>query len=280
MDKKQDNVQSRAADLSKKALRGPYDIFCSRFLSPGEQRVFLDALREASPEVWRRTFLWGGAMDAERRVALCVPEYVDVDSAPAQNPFSAEREEFFVKEVLPLLPKEELPLKVLMITGSPYTPLTHRDYMGSILGLGVSRDVIGDIAVIGECSALVFAADSIVPFIEGSLERIGRDRVKVARHTPEEDFRIPRKYETLVAPVASPRLDCLVASLTGRSRSEAKELVESGLVELSYRVICAPDHPFTEGDVLSVRGHGKFIVDSFGGPTRSGRTRVSVRKYL
>ena len=183
------------------------------------------------------------------------------------------------KKCAPEAIAEAITVKAIEITGSPYTPLSHRDYLGSILALGISRDVVGDIAVVGEHTAVVFVADSIAPYILSSLERIGRDKVKLSLITPDEGFKIPRRYESLVVPVASNRLDCLVASLTGLSRADAKSLITTGMVELSYRVIQSPDEDFSEDDVVSIRGYGKYVVDSFGGLTRSGRTRVSVRKY-
>ncbi len=280
MNKQQDSIGAKAHDFARKVQRSPYETFFSRFLSPGEQRAFTDALSETYPSVARRTFLWGGASGAERRCALFVPEYVDVDASPLSKPLSPEREAFLNSDVLPFLDSEETTVKAVKITGSPYTPLSHRDYLGSILALGISRDVIGDIAVVGEYTAVVFALDSITPYILTSLERIGRDKVKTELFTPDESFVIPREYESLTVPVASPRLDCLVASLTNLSREKAKELCLAGMVELSYKAVESPDEKFSEGDTLSIRGYGKFIVDSFGGVTRSGRTRVAVRKYI
>ena len=78
------------------------------------------------------------------------------------------------------LPDETYGITPLKISGSGYATLTHRDYMGSILGLGVEREMIGDIVPLDDRNAVVFASSVTAQFIESELMKIGRDTVKVS----------------------------------------------------------------------------------------------------
>ena len=168
----------------------------------------------------------------------------------------------------------------LSVRGSGFRSLSHRDFMGGILSLGVDRAVIGDIAVLSESEALVFAAERIAPFLESELTRIGRDAVICTRLETDPSFEIPRRFEEIPVTVASLRVDGVVKALTGKSREDAAAMVRQGLAELNYRECAEVAKEVAEGDVLSVRGFGKFIIGETAGSTRSGRLRVVCRKYL
>ena len=110
------------------------------------------------------------------------------------------------------------------VKGSSFVTISHRDYMGSVLGLGIERDVVGDIAVTGECSAVIFTDEVISPFITENLTKIGRDTVRCSPCEVPRDFVIPRRFETLHIAAGSDRADSIAASLVGASRAEAKSL--------------------------------------------------------
>ncbi len=279
---KNDNIiYAKAGDLADSAMKREYDFIYSRFLTPAEQVIYYTAIREEYPAVLSRCFFYGGALQADRRVCVIVPSYVDAVgiSSPGEI-FSEEREAYFEEIASTYAPDENFGIVPLSVTGSGFAKFTHRHYMGSILSLGIERDVIGDIAVVGKCSAMVFASDTIAPYICESLTKIGRDSVKAVPVKIPDGFKVPHEFEKMTLVAASDRVDSIVASIANLSRGDAKELCLGGLVEINYVTVTEADERLSPGDKISVRGYGKYIIDAFTGETRSGRARISVRKYI
>ena len=119
----------------------------------------------------------------------------------------------------------------------------------------------------------------MVPFVTENLTHAGSDTVRAAAVTLPDGFEIPRSFERIEASVASPRLDGVVRALTNLSRSDAASLVLAGDVELNYFPEEKTDAPVEDGDTLSIRGGGKYIIDSANTVTRRGRNRLVARKY-
>ena len=272
-------LAARAGDFVSDAGKREFEFIISRFMSPSEQALFAAELWREDPSVASRSFFYGGATGADRRVCIAVPSYIDVDGIP-RDVFSSERETRFLSAVREMAPDETFGIVPLSISGGGFVTIGHRDYMGSILALGIEREVVGDIAVTGNHSAIVFVSEVISSYILNSLSRAGRDGVRVSVADVPPDFAVPRKYDVLHLVAASPRADAVVAALTNSSRAEAKDLCLGGFVDVNYVSCTATDKTVTVGDIISVRGYGKFIIDSFNGETRSGRARLSVRKYL
>lgn len=270
---------ARARDFVSEAEKREYEFIIGRFLSPSEQALFFSEIMRENPAVAARSFFYGGAPQADRRVCIAVPSYIEVTDFKT-DVFSPAREESFLTAIREMAPGETFGIVPLKIRGGGFVTLGHRDYMGSILALGIEREVVGDIAVVSDHEAIVFTAEVISSYILSSLERAGRDGVRVSVADVPDDFVIPHKFQTMHLVAASPRADAVVASLTNSSRSEAKDMCLGGLVDVNYVCCMATDKAVSEGDIVSVRGYGKFIIDSFGGETRSGRARLSVRKYL
>lgn len=277
-------LAARAGDLAKSAAKREFDFVCSRFLSPAEQAVYLSSLQR-DPVTASRAFFWGGTVGCDRRVCVVVPSYIDLSDAPpvptgSRGAFSADRERFLTDLLELYAPDETCGITPLRVKGSSFKTLSHRDYMGSILALGIEREVLGDIALLSDSEAVIFASDVIAPYLLESLSEVGRDSVKVTRASLQKDFVIPRRFQRMTVIAASPRADAIVGGLAGVSRADAKELCLAGKVEVCYVTCYEGSATVSEGDTISVRGVGKFIIDSFEGETRSGRMRVSVRKYL
>ena len=273
------DVAARAAELWRAS---EYRVAVTDFLSPGEKLEVYTELCARIGNGIRRCFFWGGCRGTERGAAVFLPEWAMPEDAPHHAmPLDEERTGFFAGYLHdnPAI-AEEIPVVPLRICGSGFRELAHRDFMGGILSLGVDRAVIGDIAVLSGSDALVFAAERIAPFLETELTRIGRDAVKCERTPVDPAFLVPRRFEEIPVTVASLRLDGLVKALTGQSRENAAEMVRQGLVELNYRETDEGSRPVAEGDVLSVRGYGKYIIGASAGSTKSGRIRLTCRKYL
>ena len=267
-------LMARAAELIRQSA---YESVFSGFLTPREQRIFC-AAAESEGEA-DRLFFWGGAPGAERRAAVLLPDWLLTD-APPEDPLSAAREAFLARlaeeEIADLSPAAA----PLSLCADPYARLTHRDWLGSILALGLERHVLGDIAVLDGTHAVAFFAPRIAPFVEENLHRAGNGTVSASPAALPAGFEIPRSFERVEVSVASPRLDGVVRALTGLSRADAAALVRADAVELNYFPEENTDAPVTDGDVLSIRGFGKYIVDSASGVTRRGRNRLCARKYV
>lgn len=267
-------LMARAAELVR---REAYDIAFSDFLTPREQRIFYAAAAQEGHA--DRLFFWGGAPGAERRCAVLVPDWL-LGDVPLCDPFSPEREQYLASlaenEVIDL----SAAASAVRLTGTPYGSLTHRDWLGAILAQGLERHVLGDIAVLDEHTAIAFFTPRIAAFIAENLVHAGNDTVRAEETVLPAGFEIPRNFERIELSVASPRLDGVVRALTGLSRADANALVKAADVELNYFPEENADAPVSDGDTLSIRGYGKYIIDSACGVTRRGRNRLSARKYV
>ena len=241
------------------------------FLTPRQRRWAEASLAQRGAT--DAAFFWGGYPDAERVTLFLLPEYLLI--CLSRIPSLCEP-----AEVLSLLEDSEREVTSLRITGSGFRTLCHRDYLGSILNLGLERDVLGDIAVQNEHEAVLFCTSTVARFLLESLERVANDKVTCRLYSPDDTFTDGRRYQPISDTVASPRLDCVVAALTNLSREAAQNAIRSGLVELEYEVEERTDLSLTPPAVLSVRGYGRFVLRSFDGETRKGRLRLRADKLI
>lgn len=273
-----DLIAARSRELAE---RSEYSIIAGSFLSPAEQVIFHTTVRGLGRAYSDRLFFFGGCPRAERRCAVFLPEYEDLSDAPPDSGAHSElREDYFARKLKNYDVEEDIGITQIEICGSGYEYLSHRDYMGSILALGIDRSVVGDIVPDGNSRATVFVSCKIADYISSELRRAGRDHVKCRRISLPEGFAIRHEFEEIHVVAASDRSDAVVAALTGSSRSAAKEMCTAGLVDVGYITREASDQKISQGDTISVRGFGKFIIDSFDGETRSGRLHLSARKYV
>ncbi len=255
-------LEARVRDLIAKAEKGEPTF--TDFLSPGEVR-FVDSITKAmAGDV--SCFFFGGYSEAERKRAFFLPEYIEYPCG-----FS-DVSQYFDGE----------PVTALLISGSGYRRLTHRDYLGSLLGLGLERSVLGDIVFTDSENeeAVVFCDGVIASFLESELRRIANDKVKVSRFNAGEGFVPKRNFSHISDTVASQRLDCVVASVCSLSREKASAAIRGGLCELEYETVDQPDRAVCAPAILSVRGYGKFRINSLSERTRKGRLRLDADKYI
>lgn len=222
---------------------------------------FFDERQCAQSELWCRANagglmyrLWGGFPDARRKMLAVYPDYC---------------EEYIL---------EEFPMKCLTFTYRREDDLTHRDFLGSLMGQKLKREVVGDI-VIDEGIAQVFVTETAAGAILGSVSKIGRVGVKVSDTRPFE-LEVRQEFRDMSGTVASLRLDCIVSLTAKLSREKAAVLIRSERVEVNHFPVSSVSHELSEGDIISVRGCGRFVLRGIDGSTRKGRIHINLQKYI
>ena len=223
------------------------------FLSPHE-RAAVEGLIRA--EGWPSHLFTGGFADAERTVCAFLPDWQEED----------------------VWLDSDCPIKALRCTWSNGT-LSHRDFLGAILGLGLDREKIGDLLVgDGECHILTLA--DVADFLVMNLDQAGRIRLKTAP-MGLADLKPPEvKVKPIRDTVSSLRLDAVAAAGFSLSRGKAAELIASGKFQLNHRECLKPDRPVGAGDVMSCRGLGKCVLKEVGGPSKKGRIMILLERYV
>ncbi len=165
----------------------------------------------------------------------------------------------------------DLYLTIISITSNE--KLEHRQVLGSILGTGIKREVVGDI-IIKENVANVVVLKDISRYIIQNLDKVGREKVKVKAISQDDILEVEKKYKEIKTTVASLRLDAVISACFGLSREVSSKLVEGEKVNLNYKLTTNPSKHIAEGDLISVRGYGRFEVAEKLGSTRKDRIRV------
>lgn len=244
-------LKRHLADLSRRAEDGGYYVY-SDFLSPADAAELTSARREGIVGAFT---LYGGFEGAERRIAA----------------FGNEGELGYPPEYPALW------LAISPVAQKFADSLTHRDFLGTLMGLGIERDLLGDI-VIHENVGYLYALESVSAYLCENLTKVKHTAVtcRVVEAPPSVSVSLPEK-EVFV--VAAERLDAMIASVYRLSRSEAVSLIEKGLVALDGRVSEKPSVTVKEGNTVSVRGYGRFLYCGILGDTRKGKLRMTARVY-
>ena len=240
---------SRAEDTLRLAEKH-YSVKTLGFLTPAERVLLQKHLFSGSD---MRVFYDGGFMDAERTLLVCAPDAIEPQ------------------------PKEYL--AVLECTGRDLEGLSHRDYLGSLMGLGIVRESIGDILVLPEKAFIIIKPEQ-TEYIMQNLNKIGRHGIKL-RECGLEEMELPDKEtKEIHTTVSALRLDSVIASAIGVSRAKAAELIRGGTVTVNWEMAEELSKTLKEGDVFSVRGHGRFCLSHVGGTTRKGRQSIVISRYI
>ena len=225
------------------------------FLSPAE-RAGIERLIAAAGHP--RHLFWGGYSQAERTVCLFLPDWLEEETALADP---------------------DGPVTALRCTFSKDAPLTHRDFLGSLMGLGITREKLGDFLVgPGSCDVLVLA--DACPILLSQWEEVGRYRVSCRPLALTDLSPAPVRTKLIRDTVATLRLDAVAASAFSLSRGRAADLISAGRISLNHRECTKGDRLVAQGDVLTCRGLGKCLVKTVGGPSKKGRIMIELERYL
>ena len=156
--------------------------------------------------------------------------------------------------------------------------LSHRDYLGAVMNLGIERCKLGDI-LIEDGKAILFAKEELASYIMEHLTRIRHTTVKTSILPAFEDSYEPR-YEELKGTVASVRLDTVLSLAYPLSRSKVTGLIEGARVFVNGKLVTSNGYRLKEGDIRSVRKMGRIGYNGILSETKKGRYMVSIRKYI
>lgn len=227
----------------------------TQFLSQGERGAAEGLIAaQGHPE----HLFWGGYEGAERTLCVFLPDWLS-------------REDF--------LEDPEGPLGAVTLSFPADAKLTHRDFLGALLGLGVTREKMGDLLVgEGRCQAVVLR--ELEQVLLTQLEQVGRQRVRAASCPISKLDPSERKVKPIRDTVAALRLDAVASSAFSVSRARMQSMISSKKVALNGRECDKPDRLVEEGDTLTCRGMGKCLLKQVSGTSKKGRIMILLERYL
>lgn len=241
----------RALSDKYRRCEGRNILTSTKFLTPAEQQTALEA---AAREGWENMVLSGGPDFAERKIALFLPSYMEEEEGKEQC------------------------LTLIRCLKSKRDKLTHRDYLGSLMGLGIERETVGDIFV-HPMGADIIVLSEMADFLLLNFEKAGRKALECRQMPLSALIYEEKEAESLSFTVTSPRLDAVAARIWNLSRTDVKEYIEKGLVFVGGEVCKKPDRELFEGDSLSIRGFGKAEILKDNGYSKKGKIRLEVGLY-
>ena len=213
-------------------------------------------------------FLYGGYEDAERKIPVFMPDYTGVSD-------EEQLDEYFRND------PGSCPLVILDLTipKAEKAVLTHRDYLGALMGEGIRREKAGDI-IVRPKGAQIIVLRELGEYLKDSMTSVGRATVTAEIkdissldtgeiRTEEKSFSVP-----------SPRLDNVVSAVFGISRKSALEAISRGLVFVDSVISMKPDSHLKDGQKLVLRGKGKVIYHGVTGKSRKGNPYIKVTRYI
>lgn len=250
MKKEEDILRKRFIELSRTAYQRGIVTF-SDFLNLNEQNILYTM---PNNELYTNYQLFGGYDLSERQMVAFLPDALCCDYI---YPVSA-------LEIKPMHPKFA-------------ESLTHRDYLGAILNLGIDRSKIGDLLIQNQ-SAILFIQNSLEKFILQELKKIKHTFVET-NAVVLESFTFQQSKKEITGTVSSLRLDSLLSVAFSSSRSKLIAYIESGKVFVNGKLVTSNGYQLKEKDIISVRGLGKFQYQNIVSTTKKGRLFVRIYLY-
>ncbi|MEI6579761.1 MAG: YlmH/Sll1252 family protein [Eubacteriales bacterium] len=235
----------------------------SRFMDV-RQRALAESVCRKHKEL--KVFFYGGYPEAERTVGIFLPDYIKAGSF-------TELLDYFTEN------PEENPLMLLRISKDSFSTLSHRDYLGSMMGLGIKREMIGDILV-REDGCDIVLLKSIVKFLEDNLQKAGRGTLSTEITGVESIIVPPQKTQDKLCIVSSLRLDSAVSAAYNISRTLAAEAINKGVVSVNGLQTQKIDAKIAQGDKIVLRGKGKVVVKELAGETKKGKIKLIFQKFI
>lgn len=217
------------------------------FLDPYERSLGISILNRFSEIDYIET---GGISQAERQIITIFPYY--------KNSSNIKKE-----------------IKSLRVTGD-LSGLSHKDYLGSILALGISRNKIGDILIHEEYVDFI-VKNELSDFIILNLEKIGNKNIAIEKINMDKLLPVESEYKEVKRVLSSKRIDVYISACYNISRRKSASIIKSNGVKINWETIEKPSEEVNKGDVISVRGYGRSTFYSFEGLTRKDNLKATIR---
>ena len=241
---------SHITELAERSLRDQHPCWTD-FLEPPERE---QAQAVLSWTIGIRFNAMGGYSQAERRRLVIYPDF------------------YFAETIQPELAFLEI------ATNSP-APQNHRDFLGSLMSLGLKREKIGDLLV-SDKGCQVIIVPELVDFIKTSFEKVGNSKATIIEIDPEQ-LNLPNQREKEIrATVASLRLDAIAALGFSDSRTKMAREIKALRVKVNWKIVKDPDLAVNPGDIISVRGRGRVIFRELSGRSKKGRLGIILVRLL
>lgn len=203
---------------------------------------------------------FGGFDGAEREICIIYPEKFSKEIA-IQN---AKKEIKIIRILLPTILKGKY---------------IHKDYLGGLMKLGIKREKLGDI-IVDEKGADIIVKNEMISYLENEITHLTRfSKSKITVEDIDNIKMTEKEFKEIEVIVSSLRLDCAVAELANTSRSKANEIIREQRVFINYEVEENNSRTLKEEDILTIRGKGKFIIDSIEGYTKKNRIILKILQY-
>lgn len=247
-DKDQHLVLRKVLDMLERVVEY-YSIEHTDFLDPYQRKLcysFLNRFQEVSFAEE------GGLENAERKSIILYPSYMS-------------RNEI------------ESPIQALKINGGfKFRELTHRDYLGAIMSLGIKRDKIGDI-LIHKNYGNIITFKEITDCIKYNLDMINKEPVSFTEVEVSELIEVEEEFIEKSLTLASFRLDVFVSAICNLSREKSSLLIKNGYVKVNWQTIDSISKEVHEDDMISIRGFGRAKISNFTGKTKKDRNKIIVK---
>lgn len=250
MDKDEQILINRLKELAASSYQRGIPVF-SDFLNMNEQTLFKREISKMPPI---SIDALGGYISAERKIIAFTPVDSLFDAVP---------------------PITTILIKPLNAKFSEN--LSHRDFLGAIMNLGIDRSKIGDI-IVDKNAAYIFCIDKMAQYIMDNLTRIRNTPIMCELGSFDEEVSL--NYSEIRGSISSVRLDSVLALCFVSSRSSIISNIEEGKVFVNGRIITTNSYNLKENDIISVRGLGKFKYIGTSGVTKKGRYIATIQKYI
>ncbi|WP_456275568.1 YlmH family RNA-binding protein [Bacillus sp. AK128] len=234
----------------KETVTSTYSPKLLDFLDPREQLIVKNVIGH-NQDVLVQFF--GGSLHSERQRALLYPDYYE----PTETDFQLK------------LFEVDYPHK--------FVSIEHPQVLGSLMSMGLKRAKYGDILSEGE-RVQIIVANEISDFLRMNLQSIGRAKVSLREIELDKILQIKEEWKEEFCTVSSMRLDVLVAEAYNLSRSKATPLIKGGVVKVNFKQVEETSFECREGDILSVRGHGRCKITAIEGKTKRDKVRIKIGK--
>jgi RNA-binding protein YlmH len=234
----------------KESVISTYSPRLTDFLDPREQQIVRSMMGQDSDVI---ASFFGGSSSVERKRALLYPSY-----------FVPEDSDFALK-----LFEIQYPQK--------FVTIEHPQVLGSLMSLGLKRSKYGDILVKDDTIQIVVAKE-IAEYLIMNLQSIGRAKISLEQKSLSSIITPAEEWREQACTVSSMRLDVIIAEAFNLSRSKSSPLIKGGIVKVNWKQVEETSFECQEGDIISVRGHGRCKIDSIEGKTKRDKWKIKINR--